>query len=380
MLIDGKNIWFGPRSFIPFSSHKSENSEQEKQKLLEIWKNLKKGFLSLNKSELNQLSDWFQNLEDSEKCEIIDLLVECEEFKKVTSLTGSGGGLIKDHFRINLSKLNDLAYRNWEKKIPKFSDFFGRNSVLFISRLNGFESKFGKLLDIWIEKEVNKELKNLDPREINKVNGIQIIKTLFSGKKYWGEGCESYKNDENERKIFSECITQSKKTFRDYPSFEGENYFTPEIIDVIKGGYIGEEGEVYSPSKYVIMLGEQYPEEFYGTWKKAEGDTKEILYRGFEDNGSWKGVIDIGCSNVRSSDWFSSFLQIVTKHPIEKIGCWEFYNLLFTKENVPEKRFCLFKLPETKSFIKEISFLDLIKFSTWKKGNSFWTRCSTYEI
>ncbi|ADX98080.1 hypothetical protein MSU_0547 [Mycoplasma suis str. Illinois] len=366
----------------PFSDKLEELNEKNKQTLLELWEILRSKFLSLEYSELSGVSKWFHNLPEEEKCEIIEVFVDCYEFQKVISPTGSGG-LIKNNLKINFEKLNNLASREWHQEFPKFADIIGYLGVFYIARLSGFEDKFGSLVDIWIEKEIKRELNSLPKEELSKINGIKFARTILLGEQY-GEGCESYGKNKDERIVFGECFSKSKKKFNGYPVIEGERYFVPKVIDVVKAGDMWNV-PMYSSSRYLPKEGSSEQEENntnYNNWYNLPQNLEGEVLKGFQERGSWKGIIDASCSNVKAGGMFSTFLSFFTGRPLEQMGCWEFYNLFFGNNVRPiqEKRLCLFQIPNSQPFVKEMNPFGPFFFSTWRKKNQFWSKCDFYGL
>ncbi|ADX98079.1 hypothetical protein [Mycoplasma suis] len=230
IFIDGVNSWFGPRS-IPFSKSSSDLSEEEKQTLIEFWTKIKNSFLSLEHSELKGVSGWFQNvLTEESKCEIVDVAIDCNKFLEIIS--GSSwfsSKNFKNNLKIKFEKLNELASKNWGNELPKFGDLLGSKGFLYIGRLSGFEDKFGRMLDIWVKEEIDRELRGT-PRNIDsKKNGVDIIRRLFSGELY-GEGCEKYSKNEGESTVYAECVTKSEKDLKNISNVRGEEYFSPKLL------------------------------------------------------------------------------------------------------------------------------------------------------
>ncbi|AGX88979.1 hypothetical protein [Mycoplasma parvum] len=113
--------------------------------------------------------------------------------------------------------------------------------------------------------------------------------------------------------------------------------------------------------------------------EKISAEVKEQ----FMTNGGWKGVVDINCTNVKSTSTLTWIMSWVTQQMPEQIGCWEFYHLIFRNdrsENVKERRWCLFEIPKTKSFIKETMILEPFVVASWKQGNKFWSKCEVFGI
>ncbi|ADX98077.1 hypothetical protein [Mycoplasma suis] len=378
IFIDRVNSWFGSRR-IPFTD---ENSPDYKKvlgdlKLLDLWAKLKKGFLSQNPEELRSLSQWFEKLSDPEKCQIIDVVIDCDKFKSSISLNGSATS-IGSNFKIHFDNLHKLASKRWDSRLPKFAELIGYRGIIYISKLQGFEDKFGNILDIWLQEEVNKELKKVS-NGLEKINGIQFIRSLVTGKKF-ADGCEKYSENEEHKKIFGECFATSSEDFSSYKKISGERNFVPKVIDVIKAGQMLKD-PMYAPPKY-SLVGDKWivTGEDYKKWKAVTPEMRQEVVKGYEDVGGWKGIIDASCSRVTASGWWSSFISLISKTPLEKMGCWEFYNLFFSKERFEDKRWCLFQIPETSSFVKETNIFGPFYLSNWNKGNQFWAKCDLYGL
>ncbi|WP_148262288.1 hypothetical protein [Mycoplasma suis] len=292
-------------------------------------------------------------------------------------MTGSATS-IGSNFKIHFDNLHKLASKRWDSRLPKFAELIGYRGIIYISKLQGFEDKFGNILDIWLQEEVNKELKKVS-NELEKINGIQFIRSLVTGKKF-ADGCEKYSENEEHKKIFGECFATSSEDFSSYKKISGERNFVPKVIDVIKAGQMLKD-PMYAPPKY-SLVGDKWivTGEDYKKWKAVTPEMRQEVVKGYEDVGGWKGIIDASCSRVTASGWWSSFISLISKTPLEKMGCWEFYNLFFSKERFEDKRWCLFQIPETSSFVKETNIFGPFYLSNWNKGNQFWAKCDLYGL
>ncbi|CBZ40580.1 hypothetical protein MSUIS_04870 [Mycoplasma suis KI3806] len=370
--IDKFNEWFGPRS-IPFSEENTgSKSFLGDLKLLILWEKLKKGFLSQNPNELTSLSVWFHNLPEDEKCEIIDVFIDCGDFKK--AIKSSEKSQIKENFRINLAKFIELA-RNIEKnKLPKFTDLIGKTGVVYVKGFLNLEEKVGQILDVWVKDEVSEETSERT-KDSEKLNGMKLIKALISGEKF-GEGCQTYLKDENDKEVFWECaIIKSENSLED-PITKGEKFLNLKVLDVIKAGTFDADSN--KPS-YVPANGKKDETAKNKDWKAFSEDKQQEIKKSFNENGKWKGVLDVSCSQVEASSGLTWFISWFTSTP-EKMGCWEFYSLFFRSEITNERRFCLFEIPEVKSYLKETNVFGPFVMSNWVKGNKLWMRCSTHSL
>ncbi|CBZ40591.1 hypothetical protein MSUIS_04980 [Mycoplasma suis KI3806] len=382
-LVDRTNTWFGPRT-APFSKNSSLMTDEEFVTLTEGWEKFKNSFLSLDYEELASLSEWFQNvLSEESKCEMVEVVMDCDEFKK---LIGSTGGWfwstpkIRDNFKINFEKLNELSGRKWGNELPKFSEVLGSKGVLYIGRLSGFENKFGRMLDIWVKEEIDREIKKTPREQSQKKNGVDLLRVLMTGEKY-SEGCESYAKNPDEKIVYAECFTTGDKELSSFSGVKGEKYFSPKVIDVVKAGKWWSS-PVYSSSKFLLSSDEgqkQTKNNDFGSWRLYPNNLKVPSHQNFHKNHGWKGVIDADCAKVGPEEKNWSLLEKLAGGPIERKGCIEFYSLVFSKE-IKDKRWCLFEIPETSSFVKETQVFGPFFISSWNKNNRFWAKCSTYGL
>ncbi|CBZ40585.1 hypothetical protein MSUIS_04920 [Mycoplasma suis KI3806] len=375
--IDKLNSWFGSRA-IPFSEENILGQKtSEEIRLLDIWKKLRNSFLSQSASEFKSLSKWFEELPDSEKCGIIDSLVDCYDFKDAIGQSEENSS-INDGFKIDLSKLIDLAGKVEKDQFPKFTDLFSKNGAFYIGAFKGFEEKVGKILDIWIQEEIKKEsfpaLKVEETEQ--KLNGMKLLKVLFSDRKF-GEGCDKYLKNNEEKEIFFECAIEKSDNFMDDPEKEGERFLNPKVLDVIKAGNLEEK--MKKPS-YVPSLFKKILEPKDREWREFSGDKREQIKNDFKTKGKWKGVLDISCSNVEGSDIITSLWSIFSDSFPERMGCREFFQLLFSGDQITDKRLCLFELPNVKSYIKETNLFGPFMMSNWNQGNKMWMKCSAHSL
>lgn len=380
IFIDRNNTWFGFRS-IPFSKHTRDLLNEKNKKLLESWADLSEKFLFLDYSELNKLSQWFQNLPERDKCEMAEILLEdCAKFKSIIGY--SSWSSIGSNLKINFEKLNEIAHKEWKDKLPKFSDIIGRKGIIYIGKLSGYENKFGKILDIWLEEEIKKELNKAPDKEKSKKNGVNLARKILTNNLF-GEGCEKYKESSGDKLVYGECFTKSPMNFDIISNISGEKYFFPRVIDVVKAGKWWDK-PVYAPSSFIpVNDSEQKRERDPNQWKYFPEGINWHAQEGFKNNAGYKGVINIGCDHVQATDKGWSLAQLFTSTPLERHGCWEFYNIFFgdaKSQDISDKRWCLFEIPEAKSFVKETNILGPFYFSNWNKGNRFWTRCDLYGI
>ncbi|CBZ40584.1 hypothetical protein MSUIS_04910 [Mycoplasma suis KI3806] len=380
--IDKVNSWFGSRS-IPFNSGESKDLQKtfEDIRILDFWGRLKKSFLSQSAEELKNLSDWFEKLPDEDKCGIIDVFMECNAFKSAIKIGENSP--IKEGFRINLSKFNDLAKKIQPNQFPKFTELFGKNAVFYIGVFMGFEEKVGKILNTWVNEEIQNEISSKDQKstESNKLNGMKLLKTIISGEKF-GEGCDIYSKSEIEKEIFSECLIEKEEVLDEDPRFKGEILLNPRVLDVMKAGTIDnfEDRYVKKPA-YSIPEWKQDISSKNKNWKEFPKEQQSEIEGIFKKDGKWKGIVDISCSNVTESGWWS-FASIFGISP-EKSGCWEFYTLffkLFGASSPREKRLCLFEIPKVNSYIKETNLFGPFMVSNWINGNKLWMRCSIHSV
>ncbi|AGX88976.1 hypothetical protein [Mycoplasma parvum] len=380
--IDNKNKWFGNRT-IPYSSDKSiyPFKKIEKNSFLNIQEKIKNVILSLNYFQLLNLSKWFQDLPEKEKCEILDIFIDCQELKQ--QIIGSGSKkLIKDHLKINFEKFNKLALQNWEENFPKFSEVIGSSGVLYISKLKGFEQQVGSIIDKWIEEEMQR-LKEGRKTKPPKMNGIYFLEKWLLREKF-GDGCAKYRREsKDEQMVFGECLMENMDNFVEQSTKEWEKYLIPKVVDVVKAGTVIKNMPVFAPSKNYSKINlkkeKLFPNESIN-WSIFSSELQKKVHKSFKNNGYWKGVLDTSCSNITSEGLISLFVGLIAGDPIEKSGCYEFFNNLIFKAGEENKRLCLFEIPSINSYIQESQLLGIFNMSSWKKGNKFWGKCADFGL
>ncbi|CBZ40582.1 hypothetical protein MSUIS_04890 [Mycoplasma suis KI3806] len=380
--IDKLNSWFGSRS-VPFSN--GESKELQKTlgdvKLLDYWEKLKKGFLSQNSNELSNLSDWFDKLSDEDKCGVIDVFMECSEFRNAIRIGEKSP--IKNGFKIDLSKLIELE----KTELPKFTDLFSKKGVFFIGGFMNMEDKVGKTLNGWITEELKKENfssteKISKSSQDQKINGMHLIKTIALAEKY-SDGCEVYSKNEDEKEIFSECLIEKSEILDEDPYNKGEVFLNPKVLDVIKAGTMDNfKGSREKKPAFVVEKSKQDLSSDKKEWKEFSENKKSEVSSSFHKNGQWKGVLDVSCSYISESGWWSVFSMISGISP-EKLGWWEFYTLFFRSfgaNEAPERRLCLFEIPKVKSYLKETNLFGPFMVTNWINGNKLWMKCSIHSL
>ncbi|CBZ40586.1 hypothetical protein MSUIS_04930 [Mycoplasma suis KI3806] len=379
IFIDRVNSWFGSRR-IPFTD---ENSPDYKKvlgdlKLLDLWAKLKKGFLSQNPEELRSLSQWFEKLSDPEKCQIIDVFMECEDFKN--AIKSSRGEEINKKFKLDFSKLIELSEKIPPNQLPKFTDLFSKTGVFYIGGFQGYEKEVGTVLNSWLEEEIKKEIssepKNLEKEK--KLNGMNLMKAIVTGEKY-GDGCEFYLKNNDEKEVFWECFIEKQVVGEEDPYFKGEIFLNPKVLDVVKAGTIDKIDSNKQEVGYVPATSKQNFAKVKKDWKEFPENKKKEVKQSFNTNGQWKGILDVSCSHIAQTGLWS-WISFATNFSPEKFGCWEFYSLLFRTEKTSERRFCLFEVPKGKSYLKETNLFGPFMMSSWVKGNKLWMKCHIHSL
>ncbi|CBZ40578.1 hypothetical protein MSUIS_04850 [Mycoplasma suis KI3806] len=379
-MIDKVNTWFGPRS-VPFSDGNTSRIWEEKPTLMEGWQSIKDQFLNLEYQELIELSKWFQDtLSEKDKCEMIEVVMDCDKFKTAIGASWWSNS-IKSNLKVNFAKLSEIASKEWIDDLPKFSEVIGSKGFLYISKLSSYEAKFGRMFDIWLKKEIDREANKLSEKDLSRKNGVDLIRKILTSQMY-SEGCEEYKKNAGERIVYGECFTKDHKDFGKLPQSNGEKYMFPKVVDVVKAArWFSEPGFV--PSKYVFTESgtpeqtSKVNDKQWISYPKTGGLFWQANSKFWASDG-WKGVIDVECATVPVQK-DTSLASWFVGEPLEKRGCVEFYRLVFSGD-IKDKRWCLFEIPETKSFVKETQVFGPFMVSSWNNGNRFWTRCSTYEI
>ncbi|CBZ40577.1 hypothetical protein MSUIS_04840 [Mycoplasma suis KI3806] len=379
ILIDKVNKWFGSRK-IPFLEKEIKNlGSQSEIRFSELWESMRNGILSQDIYEFEGVSDWFEKLSDTDKCSLIDVFIDCEKFREVIGTSGEVP--INKGFRVNLPKIIELASKSKKtNKLPKFSDLISKDGIVFIQKLSGWEENVGKILNNWVEEEFKREISsNLPIGKSEKVNGIQVIKALLTGSQF-SEGCSEYLKNEEDKKIFAECDLIKDPDPKEDPYTKGESYISLKVLDVIKAGTIDEQRNnklIYAPAEHNKSLVIPVENE---NWAQFSEQQQSEIKDAFKKNGRWKGVLDISCSAVEGSSLLTMLMHLVSGTSPEKMGCWEFYNLLLGKGKISDRRLCLFEAPNAKSFVKETHLFGPFMISSWKNGNKFWLKCSTHNF
>lgn len=229
----------------------------------------------------------------------------------------------------------------------------------------------GKPVDEWISDYINEKAGDLEKQKI--ANPFSVIKSLIYGEPNFFN-CDE---NENNLKIYPEC--KYAIFLEDIDNSPFEEVLKPEVKGVLKAGI-----------KYLdnlrISVGDHKNFPVFNSWsnelslknKDNESENKELIQ---EILTSWKkygrkdGLIDIKCNYL---DWDFSWIGFKSLSSEQTKTCEALLQIIFSG-GVHDKRWCLFELPEGKSYLSEYYYQPFY-FSNWFNNNKFWAKCSSYGL
>lgn len=358
-LIDKYDSWFGYRSFKKIKRNQSSELMSNMEKVKRFFDLFKVS----DENEMKQLGEWWEEkLSDEQKCEILDIFVECDFIKKHLSNNDKNAKTIKEVLRIYPERIVSLARRE-EFKAPKLSDFIGKRKIIYLPEIGEFGYLIGGTVDEWMVDYLNDEYINKENK--GEVNGFSLLEKLFKGEHTF-KNCSSEENSN----FYPECKKEILIHYLGEKTKFGEEFVTPKVVGVVKGGTIEGTSSIRVSTGTQINRTSPVQKWIRETTEESPEQAKEFI-SAFKSTGRKEGIIDVRCKRFEKA-----LLWIMDDPRIH--GCklaWE----LIIPGDVIEKRWCLFEIPNGKGYLREYE-ISIFKFSYLWNNNKFWAKCSNFGL
>ncbi|ADX98083.1 hypothetical protein [Mycoplasma suis] len=365
ILIDGINTWFSYRT-LPHQVT-SESELKDTSSTLEKIKKYKESLKRISVEEMRLLGEWWTKLPDHEQCDLLEIFLECQTIKENIGRSGQQTK-INDGLKIRPEKFVS-TFRESSSNFPKVQELLGKEKFIdFVIR-----GEIGRLaggpIDEWIEEYLTNELENLEKK--GTANPLLIGKKLIAGEGNF-QKCESLTSELEH--FFPECKSRNIQEISEEKKREGEKILLPKIKEVVKGGVV----EGYNDIRVSVRSDTNKDAEIK-KWIHEEKETNSKKAGEFErewkEKGIKNGIVDVKCEKWKIG--WTSLWNLLNMGKQE--GCELAWQMVF-KGDVHDKRWCLFEIPEGKSYVREYQLLGLLPYFHWYKTDKFWAKCSTYGL
>ncbi|AGX88974.1 hypothetical protein [Mycoplasma parvum] len=365
ILIDRLNKWFGYRSLTHQIFSGMEKHNKEELSNLDKVNTLKLIIKKISQEEMRLLGEWWDKLQENQKCEILDIFIDCENTKKF--IGNKSTTPLSDSLKIKPEELVK-TFRKDGKNFPLFREIIGSGKFIDFP----FKREIGLLgggpINEWIEEFVtDKYIEN------EKRGGVNLISTAIK----LLTGTESFKKCSDvaseDKKFFPECGGKLNPS-TSYETIDlREQLIIPELKNVVKGGMKSEENAIRVSTRSIENQKSSIKQWVNEAEEKNSEKSKNYIDV-WKKKGIKDGIIDIKCSQWGWYWWEKLLNGLGGKQQ----GCEFAWSLIFPQD-VDDKRWCLYEIPNAKSYVREYH-IKFLSFSNWFNSNKFWGSCLSYEL
>ncbi|AGX88853.1 hypothetical protein [Mycoplasma parvum] len=367
IFIDKQNVWFGVRN------NNIERVSIDSIKDVKIYKNF---FKKLDREELKTLQNWWNSKSDNDKCEILNIVIGCQEFKEILGDKEQKQEINKI-LELNIEQILTLSQQYKGNEIAPLKEIIGQDKVMNFPKLsNNVGSLIGDPIDKWLKEYLSGEAKRKE--ESGEINPFSLLARLTIGDNAY-QKCQ-YDNNELIKYIYPECFAEIKHVKNKHiGNHKNENQIIPHVKEVIKGGIVKKW--LWLPS--IVKFSKKFDKKEKNSEKEAKpitwkdlgdaGNYTAKIIKDWEKTGRSGNLIDLKCQYL---DW--QLLKLFNISGGESQGCQLLLKVIFSG-NIDDKRWCLFEINGAKKYIREYEFKFLSSFN-WYDGNKFWAKCSSYNI